>query len=313
MSTEKTVLVRSAVHTQHVLTNTALITEISNYINNYRSSHGVPPLVWEPVIASYSQNWSNYLLSNNIFIHSGTHLYSENLAYFQGYGVDELTLIKLAIDLWYNEIKLYDFNNPGFSPVTGHATALLWKSSTKFAIGFSVNKNNQIVDIVMNMSPPGNILGEFKENVLPAIKSVEMNNQLKSIIIETITIPPFSICNCLKCLKNCEKQYETQNEKQKDNNKNKDVSKSWWYSSDSSDCCSSWSSDSSRHYYRGIDKGKLKNKEIKNKEIKNVNKNNIKTIMSMYQTLQNVVENKNKSSVVKNIQKVILKLHNKAI
>ena len=154
-------------------------------------------------------------------------IFSENLAYFQGYGVDELTLIKLAIDLWYNEIKLYDFNNPGFSPVTGHATALLWKSSTKFAIGFSMNKNNQIVDIVMNMSPPGNILGEFKENVLPAMKSIEINNSPKSIIIETITIPPFSICNCIKCLKNCEKQYDQNGKKDND----KDLAKHWWHSS----------------------------------------------------------------------------------
>jgi hypothetical protein len=107
------------------------------------------------------------LVSNDEFKHSGNNLYGENLAYFQGYGRDTMGLIKKAIDLWYDEIKLYDFKNPGFSHATGHFTCLVWKSSTHFGMGFSINTATNAVDITMNTSQPGNYSGRYEENVLP--------------------------------------------------------------------------------------------------------------------------------------------------
>ena len=127
--------------------------EIANYINQYRANHQSPPLIWDDTIASFSQQWSFYLLSNNLFQHSGSALYGENLAYFEGYGSDLITLLKKAVDNWYNEISLYDFNNPGFSTTTGHFTCLVWKSSTRFGMGFSIDTNGNKVDITMNTSP----------------------------------------------------------------------------------------------------------------------------------------------------------------
>ena len=144
-------------------------TEITNYINNYRAKHQSPPIVWDDTIASFSQQWAYYLLSNNLFQHSGSALYGENLAYFEGYGSDIITLLKKAVDNWYNEISLYDFNNPGFSSGTGHFTCLVWKSSTRFGMGLSINTNGNKVDITMNTSPPGNYQGQFQQNVLPPI------------------------------------------------------------------------------------------------------------------------------------------------
>ena len=40
-------------------------------------------------------------------------------------------------EMWYNEIKKYAWNNPGFSQATGHFTQLVWKSSTKVGFGVS--------------------------------------------------------------------------------------------------------------------------------------------------------------------------------
>lgn len=147
------------------------ITEITNYVNAYRAKNQAPPLAWDTTIAEFAQSWSFYLISNNEFKHSGNHLYGENLAYFQGYGTDVMALLKKAIDLWYDEITLYNFNNPGFSSATGHFTCLVWKSSTKFAMGISINDVTNAVDITMNTSPPGNYIGQFQENVLPVIPS----------------------------------------------------------------------------------------------------------------------------------------------
>lgn len=152
-------------------------TEITNYINMLRTKNQVGNLIWDDNIALFSQNWSDHLLSTNLFQHSGTQLYGENLAYFQGYGVDIMILLKLSVNAWYNEIKLYDFNNPGFSEATGHFSALVWKASTRFGMGISIDPTTSKTIISMNTSPPGNVTGptptdtinRFKINVLPPL------------------------------------------------------------------------------------------------------------------------------------------------
>jgi len=154
---------------QQITFTTEQKSEITNYINDYRTKHQSPPIIWDDTIASFSQQWAYYLLSNNLFQHSGSALYGENLAYFEGYGSDIVTLLKKAVDNWYNEISLYDFNNPGFSSGTGHFTCLVWKSTTRFGMGLSINTIGNKVDITMNTSPPGNYQGQFQQNVLPPI------------------------------------------------------------------------------------------------------------------------------------------------
>ena len=145
------------------------ISDIVQYVNMYRAKNQAPPLIWDSTIATFSQSWSYYLNSNKLFVHSGNRAYGENLAYFQGYGTDPVTLIKLSIDAWYNEISLYDFANPGFSAATGHFTCLVWKSSTSFGMGISINPTTGAADITMNTSPPGNVIGQFQQNVLPLV------------------------------------------------------------------------------------------------------------------------------------------------
>jgi hypothetical protein len=187
-----------AVNTTTIFTQSQ-IDEIIAYVNNYRSLHESPPLIWDTTIATYSQNWANYLLKNNLFHHSGSQLYGENLAYFEGYGTDMMALIKLAIDTWYNEIKLYDFNNPGFSEETGHFTALVWKSTTTCAFGFAIDPITDSVDITMNLSPPGNVIGHFDENVIKPVNPIviPITAPIPSIVQPTplnplVIIPPIS-------------------------------------------------------------------------------------------------------------------------
>ena len=141
--------------------------ELTNYVNAYRAKHNSPPLLWDDTISAFAQEYSLYLVTNNLFQHSNKEGYGENLAYFQGYPNEMMTLIKKSIDLWYDEIKLYNFNYPGYSASTGHFTCLVWKSTTSFGMGYSYNNDTKVVDITMNTAPPGNIIGQFKENVNP--------------------------------------------------------------------------------------------------------------------------------------------------
>jgi len=140
---------------------------ITDYINQYRALHDSPPLMWDDQIASFADNWSSYLLKNNGFYHSNNKLYGENLAYFQGYNATPVELIKKSIDLWYDEIRMYDFNASQYTSGTGHFTCLVWKASRLHGFGYSYNTTTKEVVISMNTSPPGNIIGQFKENVLP--------------------------------------------------------------------------------------------------------------------------------------------------
>jgi len=151
--------------TQPVLSNTQ-IAEITSYVNSYRALNRAPPLLWDNSILNFSNHWSYYLLANDLFQHSGTQLYGENLAYFEGYGLDPMNLMKKAIDSWYNEINSYNFNSPGFYDKTGHFTCLVWVSSTHFAMGISFDEKTSKAYIVFNTSPPGNVVGEFQQNVL---------------------------------------------------------------------------------------------------------------------------------------------------
>ena len=85
--------------------------EIVSYVNGYRKRHGCPDMTWNDTIAVFSNSWATYLATNGLFEHSTNRTYGENLAYFQGYESDVMALTKKSIDLWYDEIKLYDFDN----------------------------------------------------------------------------------------------------------------------------------------------------------------------------------------------------------
>lgn len=165
------VILQAPLPYQPLLTDEQKI-ELTEYINQYRKAHKSPNLIWDGTISNYAQTWANYLLVNNLFQHSGSQLYGENLAYFKGYGNDTMTLIKLSIDLWYKEIEYYNFSKPGFSSETGHFTCLIWKTSKTFGIGISMIDDTVVVSF--NTSPPGNVVGEFDKNVLPREQNIPL-------------------------------------------------------------------------------------------------------------------------------------------
>ncbi len=138
--------------------------------NYYRAKHGAPALTLDNQLNSGAQQWANRLASTQKFEHSGTKGQGENL-YVYGTSGKLPTITEeanKAVDDWYNEIKKYNFNNPGFSGATGHFTQVVWKSTTRLGCGIASGRfqgfNGRYV--VCRYTPPGNYLGQFPQNVL---------------------------------------------------------------------------------------------------------------------------------------------------
>ncbi len=97
------------------------------------------------------------------------------LSHFIG---QELTGRK-ATEMWYDEIKDYDFKKPGFSSKTGHFTQVVWVDSVELGVGKATSSNGMQF-VVARYSPPGNILGRFPENVkAPGSKVVKRSDDGK--------------------------------------------------------------------------------------------------------------------------------------
>ena len=71
-----------------------------------------------------------------------------------------------AVDRWFTEMDHYDFNNGDFSPKTKQFTQLVWRSTEKLGVGVGFNSDRTKVYIVARFSPPGNQVGQFKDNVV---------------------------------------------------------------------------------------------------------------------------------------------------
>lgn len=130
--------------------------------NYYRSLHEAPPLNWSPVLAAEAQKWAERLARTDSFKHSGDKDRGENLAFVWG---SELTPMK-ATEMWYDEVKDYDFSSPGFASNTGHFTQVVWVGTEQFGMAKAVGEDGTQV-IVGRYYPPGNIVGSFRENVKP--------------------------------------------------------------------------------------------------------------------------------------------------
>merc|ERR1719219_1296137 len=141
--------------------------------NEYRALHGAPAMTLDAQACKQAQNWANHLAKTGKFSHSGVQGYGENLYMTSGsYATGSATKD------WYDEIKHYNFKNPGFSMKTGHFTQLVWKSSTKFCIAKATGSQGTVV--VANYSPAGNMMGDFPNNVLPKGRAATQRQQFTS-------------------------------------------------------------------------------------------------------------------------------------
>ena len=69
-------------------------------------------------------------------------------------------------DMWFDEVKLYDFNNPSAQPGTEHFTQLVWVGSKKMGVAKAVGQGGKQY-VVARYDPAGNVTGKFQDNVKP--------------------------------------------------------------------------------------------------------------------------------------------------
>uniref|UniRef100_A0A0K0DVX1 SCP domain-containing protein n=1 Tax=Strongyloides stercoralis TaxID=6248 RepID=A0A0K0DVX1_STRER len=133
-----------------------------NETNKYRALHQVPIVTVNTTIQKGAQDWANYLANTIQSLKHSSSGFGENLAYSSS------SIANNIVKMWYDEVKYYDFNKPGFTSKTGHFTQLVWKNSKQ--VGFGITEKNGIVYVVCRYFPPGNYLGQFEKNVFPAKK-----------------------------------------------------------------------------------------------------------------------------------------------
>ena len=137
-----------------------------NKHNKYREKHHSPNLILNEDLCKIAQEYADLMSKSGDFSHSNNEyrgeILGENIFYCYGTPINgnEMT------DDWYNEIKYYNFNNPGFNYNTGHFTQVIWANSKIVGFGFSQSSDGGFYGVA-NYFPAGNLIGDFDNNVLP--------------------------------------------------------------------------------------------------------------------------------------------------
>ncbi|MGW4719562.1 CAP family protein [Nocardia sp. NPDC004260] len=133
--------------------------------NKFRARHGSPVMTLDQNLINSAQKCAQYYVDKGEIDHSCPYKNGagENLWLSTGGIADASRSVEMATQMWYDEVKDYDYNDPGFSIRTGHFTQVVWKASTRLGIGFASDHNSVVVALY---NPPGNVQGQFPQNVV---------------------------------------------------------------------------------------------------------------------------------------------------
>jgi len=140
-------------------------------VNEYRKHHGAPALTLDDTLVDYAKSRAALMSTEEGLNHGHAGLdkrYGENLYWGGGTG-SAPEGVPAAADNWYSEIKAYNFDDPSASDfdLVGHFTQLVWKATTKVGFGRVSGKGSKYYEtyVVANFLVPGNMEGQFAENV----------------------------------------------------------------------------------------------------------------------------------------------------
>ncbi|MCB1143186.1 MAG: hypothetical protein H7A24_10200 [Leptospiraceae bacterium] len=122
--------------------------------NDFRATVGVAPLVWDPELSRFAQNWAENLKKTKKcrMQHRKPNQYGENLAWASGKRLKSQEVVQM----WYDEIEFFDYEKNKCQPgkVCGHYTQVMWNTSKKVGCGFAICGREEVW--VCNYDPPGN-------------------------------------------------------------------------------------------------------------------------------------------------------------
>lgn len=126
-----------------------------------RAEHCAPPLAWSPELATVAEAWAAELASRGCPLQHSQSPYGENL-FMATAGSRSPSEV---VDVWVSEREGYRFARGGFSMETGHFTQVVWAATER--VGCATLDCDGMDLWVCNYDPPGNVRGEYRENVLP--------------------------------------------------------------------------------------------------------------------------------------------------
>ncbi len=139
--------------------------------NTLRRRHGSPALTEDSELTNFAQEWAEQLANTGVMQHRPNNPYGENIYYAwssqSGFDVDG----DVPVNAWYDERSNYNYDQPGFSSQTGHFTQVVWKDTTKLGCGKAKSTDGKVF-VVCNYDPPGNVQGQFSQNVLPILSTM---------------------------------------------------------------------------------------------------------------------------------------------
>lgn len=141
--------------------------------NTYRARHGVPAMWTEPEGLEAAKKSAAYYADKGAIDHSSPFKNGrgEALSFFSTANSGTVTSCADTVKGWYDGIRHYDFNKPGYSFDTGWFTQVVWKSSTQLGCAHATRQASGRFDtyVVCLYNPPGNLLGNdgahFRDNV----------------------------------------------------------------------------------------------------------------------------------------------------
>jgi uncharacterized protein YkwD len=131
--------------------------------NQRRLQHRAPKLAWSPDIAQFARQHA----CRCNFTHDTNRRFGENLYGVWGPRIPNEVVASSGSQAWYKEVKYYNFSNPGWNYAAGHFTQMVWKNTKRMGCGLCWCPANDMTLLTCKYDPPGNVLGQFRQNVLP--------------------------------------------------------------------------------------------------------------------------------------------------
>ena len=131
--------------------------------NQKRKEHGSPPLKINEALNGIAQRFAELLYKKGIQPEEifNDEFLGQNIFILKG----KIFNVEDMCNSWYEEKNEYEKNPNKYSKNTSHFTQMIWKSTTDVGFGFKKMKKDHYYAVAFYY-PPGNALGEYKENVL---------------------------------------------------------------------------------------------------------------------------------------------------